>query len=346
MTTRDDELSADDRQDSDYDGAWKEALRSHLSEFIECCFPALSQLVDWTCEPEWLDKEMSQLVGQSGHRNREVDLLFKVRLVDGREQWVLCHLEIQTSYEVDFAFRMDLYNAGLKWLFRQEVLTLVILADLHPDWRPCEHHFELAGNESYHRFSICKVLDRLSSDWADETSLAAQVARAQIAALRTAGDPQARYLAKTQLVRNLYRAGYNRDQLRELFRLIDWMMHLRFDLSQRFKSELVAYEKELQMPYVTSIERLAKAEGLAEGREEGREAGREAGREEGREVGREEGSAVILLRILAQLCGPLPEDVQQRVRQLSLAQRQDLSDSVLKLHSLTDLNDWMNASAD
>ena len=35
------------------------------------------------------------------------------------------------------------------------------------------------------------------------------------------------YQAKWQLVRNLYEIGCNADQVRELFRLIDWMMHLR-----------------------------------------------------------------------------------------------------------------------
>ena len=55
---------------------------------------------------------------------------------------------------------------------------------------------------------------------------------------------------------------------REIFRLIDWMMHLRPDLDRRFKLELVAYEKELKMPYITSVERVAKEEGREECLEE------------------------------------------------------------------------------
>jgi hypothetical protein len=62
-------------QDSDYDGAWKEALRRHLPEFLAKFFPELYDLVDWTAEPEWLDKEISQVLGQPGRRNREVDVL-------------------------------------------------------------------------------------------------------------------------------------------------------------------------------------------------------------------------------------------------------------------------------
>jgi predicted transposase YdaD len=40
-------------------------------------------------------------------------------------------------------------------------------------------------------------------------------------------------------------------------------------LEIQFRSDLESIEREKQMPYVTSVERLAKAEGREEGREEG-----------------------------------------------------------------------------
>ena len=331
----------DERQDSDYDGAWKELLRSNLMESLEDCFPDFVKLIDWNYEPEWLDKEISQIIWQSGHRNRQVDLLFKVRLLDGRDQWILCHLEIQTSYEADFEFRIDQYNSGLKWMFRRDVLTLVILADLSPDWRPTEHHFKMGGFESLCRFPICKILDRLSNDWVGKTSLVVQVSRAQIAALKTAGNPEARFNAKTQLVRNLYTLGYSSDRIRELFRLIDWMMRLPSVLDRRFKADLVAYEEEMHMPYVTSVERLAKEEGL----EEGLEKGLEKGREEGVIKGREQGSATLLLRQLTHLCGPMSEEIEQEIRKLSLEQSQNLGEALLDFHALEDLKNWLKTKS-
>jgi hypothetical protein len=36
----------DERQDSDYDGAWKELLRSHLMESLEDCFPEFVKLIN------------------------------------------------------------------------------------------------------------------------------------------------------------------------------------------------------------------------------------------------------------------------------------------------------------
>jgi hypothetical protein len=40
-------------QDSDYDGAWKEALRLHLQAFMRKYFPAEHAAIDWRCEPVW-----------------------------------------------------------------------------------------------------------------------------------------------------------------------------------------------------------------------------------------------------------------------------------------------------
>jgi hypothetical protein len=131
-------------------------------------------------------------------------------------------------------------------------------------------------------------------------------------------------------VRNLYSAGYNQHEIREIFRLIDCMMHLRPDLDRRFKSELVAYEKELKMPYITSVQRLAKAEGL----------------EEGLEKGREQGSITLLLRMLTRRCGQLPGEVEQAIHQLSLAESQALGDALFDFQTIEDLKNWLKTSID
>ena len=311
-------------QDSDYDGAWKEALRLHLPDFLAKFFAAVHAAIDWNAPLEWRDKELSQILGQAGSRNRRVDLLAKVSLLSGEPQWILLHLEIQSSSEPEFAQRIALYNSGLFWTLQQRVVTLAVLADLAPEWRPCEDRFQLADFESCLRFPICKLVEKLEGEWREDLSLPVQVARAQIAALRTAGDPEGRFRAKRQLVHSLYQAGYNSEQLRELFRLIDWMMHLRSDWEARFRADLAAYEERTQMPYITSVERLAKAEGKAEGKAE-------AG------VG-------ILLRLLGRSCGPLPEDVTARIGRLSYPEIENLSEAVLAFRTTEDVRRWLDAN--
>ena len=99
------------------------------------------------------------------------------------------------------------------------------------------------------------------------------VVMAHLKSRATANDPQSRYRWKMQLVRRLYERCYQRKDILELFRFIDWVLGLPPGLEKQFWDELEQYEEETKMPYVTSVERI----GLEKGREQGREQGLEQG---------------------------------------------------------------------
>ncbi|MBI4861547.1 MAG: hypothetical protein HY815_14990, partial [Candidatus Riflebacteria bacterium] len=67
-------------------------------------------------------------------------------------------------------------------------------------------------------------------------------------------------------MKGLYDRGLSAKQVRQLFRLIDWMLQLPEELEQEFRVELDRFEEERKMPYVTSVERLARKEGWQEGK--------------------------------------------------------------------------------
>lgn len=96
---------------------------------------------------------------------------------------------------------------------------------------------------------------------------------AQLKELETRGLPAERRRWKVRLVQGLYDRGLTSERVRQLFSLIDWMVELPEELQQRFREELHHFEEDRRMPYVTSIERLARKEGLEVGRQEGLEDG-------------------------------------------------------------------------
>ena len=108
------------------------------------------------------------------------------------------------------------------------------------------------------------------------------------------------------------------------------MMQLRTDLEQRFKQELDELEERLPMPYVTSVERIAKTEGQAEGRAEGRAEGQA------------EGGAAVLLKLLTKRWGLLPAETQQQVRSLALQQQTALGEALLDFRTVQDLQTWLS----
>ncbi|WP_299410975.1 hypothetical protein [Acaryochloris sp. IP29b_bin.148] len=69
--------------------------------------------------------------------------------------------------------------------------------------------------------------------------------------------------------------GYKRQDVLNLFRFIDWVITLPQELETSFRQNLEEYEREVQMPYVTSVEKIAKQEGLREGLLEGIKLGLE-----------------------------------------------------------------------
>ena len=66
---------------------------------------------------------------------------------------------------------------------------------------------------------------------------------------------------KMRLVRLLYQRGYSREDILEVFRVLDWLLQLPEGLEREFKRELIAFEEQANMPYITSIERLGRQEG-------------------------------------------------------------------------------------
>src|SRR5207249_4854516 len=58
--------------------------------------------------------------------------------------------------------------------------------------------------------------------------------------------------------------------VRQLLRLIDWLMVLPAELQGQFRGEIYRFEEERRMPYLSSFERLAMEEGLEKGKIEGK----------------------------------------------------------------------------
>lgn len=94
----------------DYDSPWKEVLDKYFEAFMAFFFAEAHADIDWGRGYEMLDKELQRIVRQSKHGRRVVDKLVKVWLKNGKETWLLIHIEIQVWRERGFPRRMHVYN--------------------------------------------------------------------------------------------------------------------------------------------------------------------------------------------------------------------------------------------
>jgi hypothetical protein len=264
-------------------------------------FPDIHAAIDWTRSYEWLNTELRQVVRDAELGKRLADVLVKVWYKDGKEEWLFIHIEVQGWPESDFPHRMFVYHYRIFDRYNRQVVSLAVLADDRPQWRPNRFGYQLGRCRLEFEFDVAKLLDFMGQEAVLQASdnPFALITRAHLAMLQTRQDAASRLTRKVGLVRELYVRGMSRDEVLEFFRLIDWMMDLPPALEPLFQREAEQIEQELHMPYVTSIERLAKQEGQAEGRAEGKA----------------EGKAETLLHLLTRHYGvAVPESLATRIR--------------------------------
>src|SRR5207248_1512165 len=84
---------------SDFDSPWKEALDVYFEPFVALFFPEAHAEIDWSRGYEALDKELQQVVREAEQGRRVVDKLVRVWRLQGDEEWVLIHIEVQGQEE-------------------------------------------------------------------------------------------------------------------------------------------------------------------------------------------------------------------------------------------------------
>jgi hypothetical protein len=244
---------------ADFDSPWKEALEVYFRAFLALFFPPIHADIDWSRGFVFLDKELQKIVPQAARGRRYVDKLVKVWRKDGRETWVLIHIEVQTQRDPGFPQRMYGYNTRIADRYNRTVVSLAVLADDDPDWRPEYHAEELWDWSVRMAWPSVKLLDHVDREAELERSKNpfAKVALAHLKALETRQDPAGRRMWKFQLVRGLYERGFSREDVRQLCRMIDWLMELPPPLQQVFEQEVEEFEEERRMPFYDLWQRRA-----------------------------------------------------------------------------------------
>ena len=105
----------------------------------------------------------------------------------------------------------------------------------------------------------------------------ATVVMAHLKAIETRNDSLRRFEWKLTLTRRLYERQFQREDVINLFQFIDWVMSLPSELEQEFWQEVIQYEEERRMPYITSVERIGIQKGIEQGMRQGLLAGIELG---------------------------------------------------------------------
>jgi hypothetical protein len=217
------------------------------------------------------------------------------------------------------------YNYRAEDLYDKPVISLAILGDTSPTWRPDRYTRLLLDCEHLFRFPMVKLLD-YESRWHElesDNNPFAIIAMAHLKTKATIGNLTEREAWKWQIIRSLYERGLNKVQINKLYGIIDRMMTLSKELQAGLIRKIKVLEEERQMPFISPTEEIA--------------------REEGELIGELKGKQDLVIKLFSQRFGAIEQPLVEKIRQLSGEQLEELTNVWLTLATLADLERWLQS---
>jgi hypothetical protein len=259
---------------TDQDSAWKEVIERLFEPFTEFFFPQIHKDIDFSKGIEILDAKSTGITPYGKVGKRYADELVKVHLKDGSTACVcvFIHVEVQGSRERIGVFpeRTYVYNyrvydknidKGIK------VVSVAILTDADANYRPDEYLVQQWGFELRMKIPMVKIIDykyieELRDKLETSDNPMAMVVKAQLKSHELKKtDINRKSTIKWELIRECYKKGHTKKDIRVLLKFIDWLIRLPVGLTKQLNMKISKLEEDYKMPYVTSWERVAKKEG-------------------------------------------------------------------------------------
>lgn len=320
---------------TEYDSVWKEALEFYLKELLHLFFPQIHDDIDWRVKPEALDKELQKVVPEAEVGKRYVDKRLKVKRKQGQAAWIYMHVEFQAQKELALPERMYQYHSLLYLRYKKPILSMAILGDDDPNWRPEKFETAIWGSRALLEFCTVKLWDY--RDRIEELKQSgypfAYFLIAHLKTLETRNRPENRLSYKTAITQEMMEQGFSRKDVHGLFKFIDALMALPADLEQNYLRRVYEYQEEKKMPFIAPYERLLMERELEV--QKGIQKGLRIGEKKGAQLGSVKEAQAAVLDILRNRLGPLSvtlKDDVKRIEDLSLLRK--LRKQAIKVDSI------------
>jgi hypothetical protein len=293
-----------------YDTPWKIAIEKYFEQFMAFYFPKAHAEIDWRVPHEFLDQELQAIAKRALVGKRHVDKLVKVRRCSGRDEWLYIHMEVQATRQAQFAERMFIYNYRIFDRYHHPVVSMALLCDASPRWKPQEFAYAAMDCEMTFRFPVAKLTEfaHHEATLAEGINPFALLTLAWLQNRAARHDMNARFAVKCRVIRMLYKRQWTQDMIRVFFLVIDWMMVLPPEQAMQLTQFVSELEKEQEMEYVSSVERILL------------EQKRQEGVLQGMQQGMQQGESVMLCRLLARRFGVLPPSMRVRINTAAQAE--------------------------
>jgi len=248
--------------DTIYDSAWKDVIEGIFPDFILFFFPLAYHDIDWSKGFKFHNKELGRIYKDHEVGNKRVDELVEVYLLDGCFKWLFIHIEVQGYKDNDFLERI--YNYRLSDKYKKEIISFAVLSDNNPDYKPYKYETGRWGFKHITEFPIVKLTDYINKlDELEKSENPMSMVVLSSLENHRVKNTEEKFNVKLNLIRKLYKKGYDKTGILSVLRFIDWIITLPPEFEEKIKEEVDKMEGE-PMAYVTSFERIAAKKAVLE----------------------------------------------------------------------------------
>jgi len=304
---------------ANYDEAWKEALNEYLPCFLSFFYPQVYSLIDWSKPPESQEQELLRISGCKRQGKGITDKIFKVWFLDNPTQYFYLHIEIQSQYRANLKRRMYIYNYRIQDLNGKKVISLVVLGDNRPSWRPDSYKSGILGDENILIFHPVKLLDYLLrwDELESSDEIFAIIIMAHLKTLATTRNLAERAKWKWAIVQKIYEKGWTNRDIIKIFDIIDTIMSLSKRLQAEFIAKVKRLEQERIMPLISPTIELVREESELKGKRE------------------------LVIELLNYRFVTIPLSLTEQVKKLTNEQLGELGKAVFDFTAISDLETWL-----
>ncbi len=253
------------------DALWKAIIREFFEFFLRYFYPGFVDMIDFEKGFEFLDKELSEIQVKSKGNQRYVDILVKVFLHDGNEEWVLFHIEVQGQDDSNFEERMFIYFYRIFDKYRKQVAALAILTDDEVS-HPQKYEYTFLNTKLTYEYATYKLREKDLADFSNKDNPVSIIMEVAWQALKhNKLDDSELYDFKINLIRRLKALNYDAQRIRLLLNFIKRYTNFEnSEISLKFEYEShIIFDKEITM----GLEEAILTDAIQQGREEGIEIG-------------------------------------------------------------------------
>lgn len=263
---------------------WKVVMEEVFDDLLRFVFPDADRVYEMERGFEFPEKELAEMYPEPNKDSdtRSVDKLVKVFHRDGKEEWVLIHVEIQgdTGRPADFPVRMFRYFYRILDRFRRPVSAIAIFTGQDGKKMPDRFEYGYRTTSLVYKYHTVSILDFNDEDLERSDNPFALVVLAARTALLEGRIPEQVLLERKLFIASkLLRRGFPPRKVRAIFKFLE--NYVLFDdpeMNRTFTETIQSQEKNTIMGIDEYMKMLGKEEGIEIGMEQGLAKGREAER--------------------------------------------------------------------